>query len=445
MSPRATAAPTTMPALTEPRRARALRSAEGLLDNGLKVLAVRKPGVPLVEVRLRVPFMSAKPAHPAQATLLAEALLTGAGDLDRAALAAALQELGADVSASVDADRLLISAKVLAPNLDRLLGLLARVLTEANYAKAEVSIERDRLAERLAIARARGGVIATERLAQRMWGDHPYARDLPEPAAVGAATPAQLRSLHRSLVRPQGAGLVLVGDVAPNRMIDLAQRALSPWTGSAPAGRVPALPTPPAGPLLIVDRPGSVQSSIRFGRSAVARVDPDYPALQLANLIFGGYFSSRWTENLREDKGYTYGPHSRVEHQVLGSTLVLDVEVATEVTGPAMLETVYELGRLASLPVTEDEVEAVRQYAIGALALSTSTQAGLASLLSVLSAFELGLEWIKSHPGRLLATSVEQVSAAAARFFAPAYLTGVVVGDAAAISQPLAALGPVES
>ena len=90
-----------------------------------------------------------------------------------------------------------------------------------------------------------------------------------------------------------------------------------------------------------------------MGRLALTRVDPGYPALQLANLIFGGYFSSRWTENIREDKGYTYGPHSRVDHHALGSTLTFDVEVATEVTGPAMLETQYELGRIASLPVTD--------------------------------------------------------------------------------------------
>jgi predicted Zn-dependent peptidase len=193
-----------------------------------------------------------------------------------------------------------------------------------------------------------------------------------------------------------------------------------------------------------VDRPGSVQSSLRLGRPALPRTDPDYPALQLANLIFGGYFSSRWTENIREDKGYTYGPHSRVDHNVLGSTLILDAEVATEVTAPALLETWYELGRIAALPVSDAEVESVRQYAIGTLALSTSTQAGLASTLSALSAFGLGLDWITSHPSRLLATTVEQVSAAAARFFGPAGLTGVVVGDAERITAPLAALGEVE-
>jgi zinc protease len=438
-------APTTLPALTRARIARKLRSDEAVLDNGLQVIAVRKPGIPVVEVRLRVPFLSAKAGHPARASLLAETLPTGAAGLDRVTIAETVQALGASLGASVDADRLVLSANVLATNLGALLNVVAGLVTEPAYAKAEVAIERDRLVEQLGMARARPGVVAAEALDRRMFGEHPYAVDLPTPGDVAAVTPAQLVALHRDLVRPDRAALILVGDLPPARLIDHAATALAAWTGTAKHPRVPALPTPPGGPLLVVDRPGSVQTSVRMARLGLPRDDPRYPALQLANLIFGGYFSSRWTENIREDKGYTYGPHSRVSHHVLGSTVGLDVEVATEVTAPAMLETYYELGKIASLPVTAAEVESVRQYAIGTLALSTATQAGLASTLSGLSAFGLGLDWLREHPARLQAASIEDVSAAAAEFFAPATFTGVVVGDAATIAVPLAALGPVES
>ena len=434
-----------VPALTAPRTARALRSTEAVLDNGLTVLAVRKPGVPLVELRLRVPFLSGKPDHPAQAQLLAETVLTGAAGLDRSELAAAIQGLGGSLSVGVDADRLLISGNVLAPNLRKLLGVLSSVVVDPAYEKADVAVERERLVERLGMARARPGVVASEALAVRMFGDHPYARDLAQPEDVAGVTPGRLRSLHRSMVRPGGAVLVLVGDQPPGRMIDAASSALSGWTGGRTRPSVPALPEVSGGPLLVIDRPGSVQSSFRLGRIAIPRTDPDYPALHLANLVFGGYFTSRWTENLREDKGYTYGPHSRLEHQVLGTTLGLSVEVQSEVTAPSLLETLYELGRIASLPVTGDEVSSVKQYAIGTLALSTSTQAGLASTLSALFPFGLGLDWVTTFPKLLTETSVDDVSAAGARFFAPAGFTSVVVGDAAEISDKLAALVPVES
>jgi zinc protease len=436
---------TQVPALTKPRKAKKLTVVERTLGTGLRVVVVRKPGVPLAEVRLRMSALSAKPRHPARVGVLSDTILTGAGDLDRAGLAGAVQALGGDLSVSVDADRLLLGANVLATNLAALLRVVATVLTEADYPAAEVATEKERLIERLTMARSRPGVIAGEALALRMWGEHPYALDLPHVEAVAGTTAAQVRRVHADLVRPDGAVLVIVGDVTPMRVLDQVEAALAGWTGKAVPSRVPALPSPPGGPLLVVDRPGSVQSSVRMGGTALTRDDPRYPALQLANLIFGGYFSSRWTENIREDKGYTYGPHSRIDHNVLGSSLTLDVEVATEVTAPAMLETRYELGKIASLPVTEAEVDAVRQYAIGTLALSTATQAGLASTLSALAAFGLGLDWVLEHPARLIATTVDDVSAAAAEFLAPPRLTSVIVGDAATISGPLAALGPIES
>jgi predicted Zn-dependent peptidase len=435
----------TVPELTKPRAARALRSAEEQLDNGLTVLAVRKPGVPLVEVRLRLPFLSDKPAHPAQATLLAETMLTGVEGYGRAEFAAAVQALGADLSVSVDADRLVLVGNVLATKLRKLLDLLALVVGSAGYQAGEVGIERNRLTERLTMARARPGVIANEALAARMWGDHPYGRDLARPEDVAAVTPGQLRSMHRTLVRPGRAVLVLVGDVTPARMIELAGTALADWTGTPARTRVPAPLEPQLGPWRIVDRPGSVQSTVRMARLAAPRSDPAYPALHLANLVFGGYFTSRWTQNLREDKGYTYGPHSRIEHHVLASALGLSVEVQSEVTAPAILETLYELGRIASLPVTETEVASVKQYAIGTLALSTATQSGLASTLSGLSAFGLGLDWIAEFPGLLQAASLDDVGAAATRYLSPNGFTSVIVGDAAAITGPLAALVPVES
>ena len=434
-----------VPGLTAPAKPAKLRASEATLDSGLRIVAVRKPGVPLVEVRLRVPFLSDKPAHPAQSALFADTILTGVDGYDRVGLAAAVQALGGDLSAGVDADRLVLVGNSLATNLRKLLDLVARVTTSATFAAEEVNTERGRLVEKLTIARARPGVVANEALSARMWDGHPYGRDLAKPDDVAAVTAAQLRALHARLVRPGKGVLVLVGDVAPGRMIDAASAAFAEWTGTPTRAKVAPLPEPPGGPWLVVDRPGSVQSTLRMARPAVTRTDPEYPALHLANMIFGGYFTSRWTQNLREDKGYTYGPHSRIEHRLLGSTLVLSVEVQTEVTAPSVLETLYELGRLATLPATEEELASVAQYAIGTLALSTATQAGLASTLSGLSGFGLGIDWLSELPRQLQAVTIEDVTHAAGRFLAPAGFTNVVVGDAATITAPLGTLVPVES
>ena len=159
--------------------------------------------------------------------------------------------------------------------------------------------------------------------------------------------------------------------------------------------------------------------------------------------MFGGYFSSRWVENIREDKGYTYGPHSLIEHAVAGSSLIVAAEVATEVTAPALLETMYELGRLASLPPKDEELEQARQYALGTLQLGMSTQAGLAGLVSTYAGFGLRLDYLAEHSARLAKATRDDVAAVAEEFLAPAAAAAVVLGDAERVEKSLAALTPV--
>jgi zinc protease len=419
-------------------------SAERTVESGLRVLAVRRPGVPLVEIRLRVPFGGTARTLPPRSVLLGETMLTGTARHTQVELAAALQSLGGDLHVSVDADRLLVGGTVLRGGLASLLRLLAEVLSEATYPAREVAGERDRLIERLSIARSQPAVLVREALRRRMFGDHPYARELPSVEAAAAVSPGQLRRLHAERVVPEGGLLVLVGDLSPTRVLDTAEQALADWRSAGLARRVPPLPAVAPGPAVLVDRAGAVQSSIRLGGTALPRDHPDYAALQLANLVFGGYFSSRLVENIREDKGYTYGPHSRIDHGAAGSTLVVDADVATEVTAPALLEIGYELGRMATTPMAEAELADVKQYAIGTLAMSIATQAGLASTLTALAGVGLGLDWLREHPRRITAVTREEAFAVAQEYLAPARLVTVVLGEAASVAQPLSRLGPVE-
>jgi len=430
----------TLPDLIPDAKIKLPRQAERTLPSGLTVIAIRRTSVPLVELRLRVPFSK---APLPRATLLSQALFTGTGAMSSVDIAAELQTVGGGLSAGLDPDRLLITGNALATGLDRMLEILAAVLTDPAYPNAEVATERDRLVDHINVALSQPAHIARTALLKRMYGNHPYAIQTPEPEQVRAVRPAQLRSLHADRVRPEGAVLVLVGDISPEKAIDAAEKALGSWTGPGRDEPVPATPPLEPGPLLLVDRPGSVQSSLRMALPALPRTDPQYAALALANMIFGGYFSSRWVENMREDKGYTYGPHTSIEHYLAGSALMVAAEVATEVTGPSLLETLYELGRIASLPPGEDELEQARRYALGTLRLGMSTQAGLAGLASMYASFGLRLEHLREHSAALATATREQVAEVAAKFLAPTQAVTVVLGDAEKVAGPLSALTQV--
>ncbi|TKV61366.1 insulinase family protein [Nakamurella flava] len=414
------------------------------LDSGLHVVAVRVPRTPLVEVRLRVPFGGRNAVHAARAELLAATVLLGSSTRTREEVDAELATVGGHLDANVDPQRLSVTGSVLSTGLGTLLDVLADCLLDPAYRRADVRGERDRLVQHLLIGATQPATIAHQALQRRRFGDHPAALDIPEPELVAAVTPAAVAGLHRRAVVPAGSTLVLVGDLSPARAIDMVASALGGWTSE---NRATLLKTPPAvapGAVLLHARAGVVQSQVRLSAAAPTRDEPDYPALQLANLIYGGYFSSRLVENIREAKGYTYSARSSLEFWPGRAALTVAFDTATEATAPALLEARYELGRISLQAPTAAEVDAARNYALGTLATSLATQAGLASTLSMLAGLGLDEKWLAGHPGRLGAVTVDEVAAAAGRVLAPSAFTGVVVGDPDQVAAPLQALGGVE-
>jgi zinc protease len=436
--------PRPLPPLGSPRISNVPPAVDTVLENGLRVIAVRRPAVPMVELRLRIPFGGTHRTHPARAELLAATLLQGTPRRDRFTIDKVLASVGGELSAGVDPEYLSVSGSALASGLDVVLDVLGDALTSASYANAEVARERARLVERIRVYRSRPAVIAREALQRRRYGNHPFARELPQADDVAAVSPAAARALHRRSVVPGGAVLVLVGDIEPDRAVESVASALAGWNADHPAVGLAPLPALTGADLQLVHREGAVQSQLRLSAQAMPRDDERYPALQLANLIFGGYFSSRWVENIREDKGYTYSAHCSFEFTPHGATLIADADTASEVTAAALLETRYELGRMAVLPPDESEVDNARHYAIGSLTIGSSSQRGLAGQLAILAVLKLDLDWLLTHPGRLQAVTAGQVAEAAAHFFAPTRFTGVVVGDAKRLADPLTALGGVE-
>ena len=438
--------PRTLPALESNRELTIPPGSERTVDNGLTVIAIERRSVPLVELRLRVPFerTALDPPFVARAALMSQTLFSGTATMSTVDIAAALQTVGGALSAGVDADRLLVTGNGLAGGLSDILGIMSDVLTGATFPEGEVETERARLIDRVQVAQSQPQHLARVALQKRMYGEHPYSVQTPSIEDIKPLGTAEMAALHADRVHPARATLVIVGDVDADAVLDLVADKLGGWNGAGSTESLPPAPPLAAGPIMLANRPGSVQTSMRLALPAVTRTHPDHAALQLANLVFGGYFSSRWVENIREDKGYTYSPHSVVEHSTAGSAIILGAEVATEVTAAALLETWYELGRLATTAPGEDELEQARQYALGSLLLGMSTQAGLAGLASTYAGFGLRLDFLAQHAARLGSASRDEVARVAAEYLAPAKAATVLLGDAGVVAGSLATLDAVE-
>ena len=191
--------------------------------------------------------------------------------------------------------------------------------------------ERARLIDRVQVAQSQPSHLARVALQKRMYGEHPYAVQTPSIEDIKPLGTADLAALHA------GPGAPGRGDAGDRRRHRRGRRAGPRRRQARRVERGRRRPSRCRRPRrsradrsVLADRPGSVQTSMRLALPAVARTHPDHAALQLANLVFGGYFSSRWVENIREDKGYTYSPHSVVEHSAAGSAIILGAEVATD-------------------------------------------------------------------------------------------------------------------
>ena len=442
MSPKSTPPVAAVPTSGPPRPPRLPAVAERILDNGLKVMAVRRAGVPRVEVRVRIPMGRASGAagDGAVERVVSETLLSGTSRRSAVELAQDLQRLGAGLSATAGLEEISLGGSTLSATLVPYLELLGEVLSDAAFPAGEVGLARDRVTQEIVIARSQPATIAHEALMSRLYPGHPYGRGLPEPESVQSTQPRALKGFAAKRLRPAGATLVAVGDVRPERLLDQAAKALSGWTGDAGAKDLKP-PAPLAlGPVAVVDRPGAVQTNIRIAGPALRRTDPEYPALAVANMIYGGYFSSRLVNNIREDKGYTYSPRSTIEHRNAASFFGVFADVATEVTAPAVLEIGYELGRMATTPVEDGELQSAKRYLMGNLALAVQTQAGLAGYLSLLESVGLGVEYLRDFPIAVGQVTADEVAAVASRYLAPRGMVTVLVGDEARIRRPVEAL-----
>jgi len=405
-------------------------TAERTLDTALRVIAVRRPGAPLLEVRLRMPFGSDAAGHVARCRLLAETMFAGTAEADRMALAERLQELGTSVARTTDPDMVLLSAAVHTDQLGELLAVLAQVLTGATYPDDEVAAERERLLQKLRMARSQAGVRARETLHRHLFGEHPYAIDLPELADVAEVTAADLRALHAERVAPAGSILVLVGDLDPAAALDEAVARLAGWTRDAPPAE-PLSATPPlvADPSVMIHRPGSVQSSIRIGGPALRRDDPKYAALQLTNLLYGGYFSSRLVANIREDKGYTYSPGSFINVYKKSAVWMEIADVTSNVTGASLTEIFKEIDRLRTEPPTEQELDGIKNNLAGVFTVQNSSRGGLIGQMSFVNLHGLGPDYLTSYVKNVMAVSPADVKATAEKYLDPSKISIAIVGD----------------
>jgi zinc protease len=411
---------------------------EKTLANGLTVLIVPRPGFPKVTALLTVRGGGA--SDPAGmdglADVLADAMKEGTAKRTSQRIAEELQAVGGEINTGASDDAVTVAVEGLASGAATLFNVLADVGRNASFPAAEVDLVKTNTLQGLQAQKASPEFAVGKAFAAAVFGDHPYHVVAPSEEAVQKITPEMLKTEYARRFRPDRALLIVVGAIDGPATAKMVEKEFGTWKGAGqPPAATPAAPGPGERRILVVDRPGSVQSEIRVGRIAVQATDPEYYPLMVANAIFGGAFTSRLTENIREDKGYTYSPRSTVQTYEEGGLLSVRAAVRNEVTAATLLEIFYELDRMGATAPTEEELARAKRFQTGLFLLRNEVNGGLARTLST--------NWVRGLPLAALSEYVPKVNAVTAaqtQEVGRAYMTSrtqtVVIGGDAKTVQP---------
>ncbi|EPH43184.1 putative zinc protease [Streptomyces aurantiacus JA 4570] len=424
----------------------------GALDNGLTVLRCDRPGQQLVavEIHLDAPLDAEPQGLDGVATIMARAFSEGTDKHSAEEFAAELDRCGATLDAHADHPGVRVSLEVPVSRLPKALGLLADALRAPAFADSEVErLVRNRLDE-IPHETANPGRRAAKELSKQLF---PASSRMSRPRqgteeTVAAIDSAAVRAFYEKHVRPAAATAVVVGDLTGTDLDAVLADTLGAWTGGAAEPRpVPPVTADDSGRVVIVDRPGAVQTQLLIGRVGPDRHDRVWAAQVLGTYCLGGTLTSRLDRVLREEKGYTYGV--RAFSQVLRSApdgtgaamLAISGSVDTPNTGPALEDLWKVLRTLAAEGLTDPERDVAVQNLVGVAPLKYETAAAVAATLADQVEQNLPDDFQARLYRQLAETGTVEATAAVVNAFPDDRLVTVLVGDAAQIEEPVKALG----
>ena len=422
--------------------------SESKTPEGLTVWVARRAGLPKASVLLVVRGGAGVDPKGLEgmSEVLAYTLAEGTRTRSARQIAEELQAVGAELSADWSPDALYLEAAGLSDGVGRMIETLADLARNASFPDAEVALVKANTIAQLAARESTPEFIGERAFARALFGSHPYHLTHATRAVIAAVTPEILRREAERRFRPERALLLVVGDVDPSQVRQKVAAAFHGWQAAGPAP--PLMPPPPpakASPrrIVIVDRPGSVQSHIIVGRAVPPQSDGRFFTALVGSTILGGMSSGRLTANLREDKGYSYTPSSQLTTFERAGVFELTADVRTEVTAPALVETFYELDRMWTAPVKTEELQRAQRYQTGGYLVRNQVQPALATTLAKNWVLDLGPKSLPELVARVGAVTPDELARVSEELFPSQSQTVVVVGDAARIKDSLARLGEV--
>ena len=414
------------------------------LPNGLQVIAVSHHEQPAVSLRLIIRAGSAQdPAKkPGTAALAATLLDQGTTEKSAEQIANAIDSIGGAMGVGAGSDLTFIQAAVMKNSFEVGLQLVSEVARSPAFAPDEIERQRQQLLSAMKVSYEDPEYIAGTVFDRLVYGFHPYGKpDSGTPASLTSLTRDDLVAFHKRWFGANNAVLAIVGDVTHEQAFAVAEKTFGSWAkaevSAATGGEVP----PPTRRVVVVDRPGAVQTEIRVGNIGLARKHKDFLALDIALKILGGEGGNRLYRVLRSERGLTYGAEADIHALKDTGDIVVNTDTKSETTGETLRLILDEIWRLQRERVNPRELAGAQDYLTGNFPLTIETPSAIA--LQVLNAvfYGLDLEELQNFRERVNAITPDDIQRVARQYLHPERLSIVLVGDASVFAKDLKGVG----
>jgi predicted Zn-dependent peptidase len=419
------------------------------LDNGTVLLLSQQSEVPLLSVTaiLRGGAVADPAEHEGLANLLASLLEKGAGDRDAAQFAEAVDASGGSLTSRAELETITISGTFLARDAGLMVGLLSDMLLRPQLEQAELDKLRERSINFIRAAKDTNLNALLPIYGQTfLFGEHPYGKPVSgSETTLAAIDHEDVLGFYEQQLGGDRLTIAVTGDFDVALMSAWLSDAFGNWR---PAGSsmpdIPAAGQQTGRRVLLIDKPGATQTYFWLGNVGVALDYENRAALDIANTVFGGRFTSMLNTELRLNSGLTYGARSQLSRASQPGSIAITSFTPTETTVEAIDMALDVLGRLHQDGVDKETLDSARNYILGQFPTALETAAQLGSQLAALEAFGLDVAYINGYGAALVSADTETVAAAIDEVFPAADdLVFVLLGDAELIREQVSKYGPL--
>ncbi len=416
------------------------------LANGMGVYGIENAELPLVQFRLEISggLLMETQNKVGVSNLLAELLTKGTANRTPEELEEAIDELGASININAGRESISIAGNSLARNYQKVLDLIEEMLLEPRWDEKEFDLAKQSTISEIAQQSANPNSIATIAYNKLLYGeDHILSNNtIGTTTSVEAITLDDLKDYYTNKLSPSLADFHVLGSISQAKVIQSLSDLEKKWKKKDVT--LPEISVPNQigeSKVYFYDVPNAKQSVLRFGYLAMPETDPDFYLATVMNYILGGGgFASRFTQELREGKGYTYGIGSRFSGSNLAGPFTISSGVRTNVTyeSAALVKDI-----LSEYPTTftNKDLETTKSFLLKSNARSFETMGAKLGMLQNISEYGWAPDYVKEREQIVKDITKEEIEALAKKYANPNKMIWLVVGDAKTQLNRLEQLG----